>query len=228
MTEETAGTSGTREPPEVEVSKRRGVSLVWLIPIVAAGIGGYLAYHAITSQGPTITLYFETADGLEAGKTKLEFRSVEVGIVDSVSLRTEEPRVRVQCQLEKAVGEHLREGMEFWVVRPRIGLGQISGLGTLLSGAYIAMSEAPPGTPPAREFTGLEVPPLRPPGAPGLKIVLHAETLASLGPGSPVYYREIQVGDVEGHKLADDGKTIEFQVYIEPEHAQLVRQKSRF
>jgi paraquat-inducible protein B len=228
MTEATAGTSGTREPPEVEVSKRRGISLVWLIPIVAAGIGGYLAYHTITSQGPTITVYFETAEGLAAGKTKLKFKSVEVGVIETVSLRPEEPQVRVQCRIAKHAGEHLREGMEFWVVRPRIGMGEISGLGTLVSGAYIAMSEAPPGTPPAREFTGLESPPLRPPGAPGLKIVAHAEKLASLGPGSPVYYREIQVGTVDGHKLADDGKTIEFQIYIEPEHAQLVRQNSRF
>jgi paraquat-inducible protein B len=228
MTEATAGTSGTREPPEVEVSKRRGVSLVWLIPIVAAGIGGYLAYHTITSQGPTITIYFQTADGLEAGKTKLRFKSVEVGFVESVLLRPEKPQVRVQCRIDKHAGEHIREGMQFWVVRPRIGLGGVSGLGTLVSGAYIALSEAPPGTAPKQEFTGLEAPPLRPPGAPGLKLVLHAEKLASLGAGSPVYYRETQVGEVDGHKLGDDGKTIEFQVYIEPEHAQLVRQNSRF
>jgi paraquat-inducible protein B len=132
------------DPPDAAVKRRRGISLVWVIPIVAALIGGFLAYRAYTERGPTITLTFRTAEGLEAGKTKLRYLDVEVGTARSVAIAPDLKHVIVSAEMVPGAEAYLREQTTFWIVKPRIGVGGVSGLGTLLSGAYIGLS------PPAR------------------------------------------------------------------------------
>lgn len=210
------------------VTHKRRVQIVWLIPIVAALIGGWLAFHEIRSRGPTFTITFETADGLVAGKTKIEYKSVEVGTVDTIRISDDDSHVIVTCSGVREHANRLTEGAQFWVVRPRIGAGGVSGLGTLVSGAYIAGLPGTADGKPVRHFKGLETPPIAPDDAPGLKVKLHAEELGSLGVGSPVLHRQIQVGAVEGHSLADDGKSVEIELYIHPEHKSLVAAHSRF
>jgi paraquat-inducible protein B len=210
---------------EPEVHKGR-LSLIWLIPIVAVGLAIYLGIRTEAEKGPTITLYFATGEGLEAGKTKIRFKSVPVGVVDKISIRHEAPQIVVHCALDKTTEGHLLEGSQFWVVRPRVGFGGVSGLGTLVSGAFIAFKAGPEGGKSLREFTGLEAPPITEPDGPGLKIVLHAPELGSLGPGTPIYFRQIRVGTIEGHELGDDG--VDVHALIDPDHAERVRTNTRF
>jgi paraquat-inducible protein B len=210
--------------PEV----RRGrLSLVWLVPILAVGLAAYLGWRTLSEKGPEITVYFETAAGLEPGKTKVKYKDVDIGVVQSVDVRDESPQIVVRAALDKGATGHLLKGSLFWVVRPRIGFGGVSGLGTLISGAYMDFFPGPAGGKPERTFTGLEYPPLSPPNT-GLKIVLVSRELSSLGPGAPIYFRELRVGRIEGHRLAKDNKTIEVDALIEAQHVGLVHTNSRF
>src|SRR3954447_9071775 len=145
------------DPPEAAVMRRRGISIVWLIPIVAAMIGAFLAYRAYTEKGPTITLTFQTAEGLEAGKTKLRYLDVEVGTARTVAIAPDLKHIIVSAEMVPGAEAYLRERTSFWIVKPRIGVGGVSGLGTLLSGAYIGL--APGEGASTRAFAGLEEPP---------------------------------------------------------------------
>ena len=182
-----------------------------------AGFAGWLAYRSITEKGPTITLSFKTAAGLEAGKTAIKYKAVEVGTVNTVRLSDDLSKVVVTATLDKGTEAYLNEGTQFWVERPRVGTEGISGLSTIVSGAYINFE--PGDGAPSRTFAGLERPPLTPADRPGLRITLKAEKLGSLHVGAPVYFRQIQVGKVEDDRLASDHQHIEIDVFIEQPYA---------
>ena len=190
MTETTTTARSASEPPQAAVSKRRGISMVWLIPLVALLIGAFLGYRAYISQGPTITIGFETAEGLEAGKTKIRYLDVVVGTVDAVDIAPDLKRIVVTASMVPGASEYLREQTRFWIVKPRIGVGGVSGLGTLLSGAYIGL--APGDGAAARQFTGLEEPPPISANVPG------QARLDTVGP--PLTGVEV--------KIADDGEIL--------------------
>ena len=170
---------GGPEGRDAVVVRKRRVQIVWLIPIVAAAIGGWLAVDAIRSRGPTFTITFETGEGLVAGKTKIEYKSVEVGTVDAIRISDDDSHVIVTCSAMRVHAKALTEGAQFWVVRPRIGAGGVSGLGTIVSGDYIAAVPGAADGKPVRQFKGLEAPPIAPDDAPGLKVTLHAEEAGS-------------------------------------------------
>lgn len=220
---EASGPSGA----EANVRKAR-LSPVWVIPIVAIALAAYLGYRTLTETGPKVTVYFATADGIEVGKTKVKYKSVDIGTVTNVDVRTKKPQIVVTCQLDAKAGLRAVEGSQFWVVRPRIGAGGISGLGTLVSGAYVNFSPGAKDGTEKREFVGLENPPETSPDDPRLSVTLLARDLGSLHPESPVYYRQIQVGKIGPNKVSDDGKGVEIEVLIEEAHANLLRTDSRF
>jgi len=176
------------ELSEAVVQKKRGISIVWIIPIVAALVGGWLAYKTISEKGPTITITFEDGAGLEAGKTKIKYKSIQVGIVKSVEISRVPSGVLVTAELSKQSEEDLTENTNFWVVRPRIGLSGISGLETIVSGDYIAIDPKP--GPSALRFTGLEKPPGVTRDEEGAKFRLRAEERGSSSPGAPVFYND--------------------------------------
>jgi paraquat-inducible protein B len=214
------------ELPEVEVKKRRGISLVWLIPLVAVAVAIWLAYTTLQEKGPTITVVFDNAEGLEAGKTRVKYRNVEVGLVDQVRLSDDLSHIVVTADLDKSMAAHMKEGTQFWIVRPRVGFGGVSGLGTLLSGAYV---EFDPGNgPPAHDFVGLPEPPPLTARVPGTQFVLHTDRLGSIGRGAPVYYRNIPVGKVLGYELAENKQDLSVKVFVDAPNDQLVRPSSRF
>jgi paraquat-inducible protein B len=214
------------ELPEVEVRKRRGISLVWLIPLVAGAIAIWLGYTTLREKGPTITVAFEDAEGLEAGKTRVKYRDVDVGLVDQVALSDDLSHIVVSASLDRSVAPHMRAGTRFWIVRPRVGLGGVSGLGTLLSGAYV---EFDPGEgAPTHDFVGLAEPPPISSRVPGTKFVLRTDSLGSIGRGSPVYYHNIAVGQVLGYELAEDKQGLVVSIFVDAPHDQLVRPDSRF
>ncbi|WP_089726650.1 PqiB family protein [Candidatus Thiosymbion oneisti] len=215
------------QPPEAVVVSRRPVSLVWLIPIVALLIGGWLAYRAYTERGPSIRIEFKTAAGLEAGKTKVKFKEVEVGKVTAIDLDEDLQKVVVTAELVAGAERYLTQETRFWVARPRVTASRVSGLDTLLSGAYIAVDPVTGGE-PVREFVGLEAPPLFTASEPGKKFILRSRTLGSLNVGSPVYYRHIEVGEVVGFKLDQDRKAVNIELFIAEPHDQLVLTNTRF
>ena len=155
------GSSNPSSTPEVIVKTKKSFSfsLVWLVPVVAALIGGWLVYKAFSEKGPTVTITFKTAEGLEAGKTKIKYKDVEVGQVESIYLSKDGSYVIVTAELRKGAEPHLTENTRFWVERARIGAGGASGLGTLFAGAYIGIDLGEPGGKPTRSFKGLEIPP---------------------------------------------------------------------
>ncbi len=228
---ERAGTPPEELPPEelleAVVARSSRISLVWLVPVVALLIGGWLAYKAYSESGPTIRIQFKTAAGLEAKKTKVKFKDVDVGQVKSIAVRQDMKAVVVTAELVAGAESYLTDKTRFWVARARITPSQVSGLDTLLSGSYIAIDPVTEGK-PARDFIGLEVPPLFTTSEPGKKFVLRSRTLGSLNIGSPVYYRQIQVGQVVGYDLDKKGDDVSIELFIAAPNDRLVSTDTRF
>ncbi|MFL5335584.1 MAG: intermembrane transport protein PqiB, partial [Geminicoccaceae bacterium] len=214
------------ETPVAAVKRRRGISIVWVIPIVAALIGAFLAYRAYTDRGPTITLSFATAEGLEAGKTKLRYLDVEVGTARTVTIAPDLKRIMVTAEMVLGAENFLRERTTFWIVKPRIGVGGVSGLGTLLSGAYIGL--APGEGAAARSFTGLEQPPPLDANVAGRQYQLTATDLGSVSRGAPILYRGLDIGQVLDYRLAPDKSGLDLSIFVNAPYSDLVRTTSRF
>lgn len=203
------------------------VSLVWLVPLVAALIGVSMVIHAWLSIGPQITISFQTAAGLEAGKTLVKYKDVVVGSVSSIALSTDQLHVIATVALDRHAKNFAREDTRFWVVRPRIGAGGISGIDTVLSGAYIGVDTGK-STASRKEFVGLENPPTVITGMPGKTFLLHSDDLGSLDVGSPVYYRRTQVGRVASFQLDDDGGGMSLQIFVDAPFDRFVSKATRF
>lgn len=213
-------------PPEAALASRRRLSVIWMIPIVAAVIAGWLVYRSYAELGPTIEIAFNTADGVEAGKTKVKFKDVDVGTVESVSISDDLSHILLTAEMAKGAENYLRDNTRFWIVRPRIGVGGVTGLGTLISGAYIAID--PGDGEPAYSFTGTEEPPLIGSDVPGTSYVLRAPTLGSIARGAPVYFRGVEVGQVSGYELDEDGRELIVHIFVRAPHDGLVRDNTRF
>ncbi len=214
-------------PDPVIRSDKRGVSIVWLVPVVALLIGGWLIYKAVTEKGPEITITFKTAEGLEAGKTKIKCKDVEIGQIQEISLSKDLSEVVVKAELVKEADAYLSENSRFWVVRARVSASSITGLGTIFSGAYIEIDPGAPGS-KARHFKGLEEPPIVMTWEKGRHFILQAERKGSLDIGVPVYYRQIEVGRIAAYNLAPDGAGVMFKVFIRDPYPEFVRKNTRF
>ncbi len=208
-------------------SRKRNISIVWIVPVVAALIGAWLVYKAFSEKGPTITITFESAAGLEAEKTKIKYKDVDVGQVVAINISPDLKNVVVTAELTKEAKPFLTEKARFWVVRARVGAGEISGLGTLFSGAYIGMDPGLSGK-SQRHFNGLEIPPIVTSGQPGKHFELRASQLGSLDVGSLVFYRQIQVGRVVEYKLQKDGQAVSIKIFIRAPYDRLVKKSTRF
>lgn len=227
MTQVSNQSSDQQTIPAGIVRRKRSLSIVWLVPITALLISIWLAYNAISSQGPTVEIQFQNADGLEAGKTKVKYKNVEVGLVKSIHLDSELSKVLLQVQFEKEMAPYLTDRTRFWVVRARVGTSEISGLGTLLSGAYLGMDPIDSGN-KVSSFIGLESPPVVTMDTQGRFYNLKADNLGSLHEGSPVYFRRIQVGHLVSYKLPAKGKSVDIKIFIKAPHHKKVFSKSRF
>ncbi|WP_238377237.1 intermembrane transport protein PqiB [Vogesella sp. EB] len=218
-----------QELPQARLEERRrwSPSLVWLIPVVAALIGGYLTVQAILSRGPTITIAFHNAEGLEAGKTRIKYRDVDIGEVTSVKVSEDRKSIIATAQISKEAEPYLTSDSRFWIVRPRIAGGSVSGLGTLLSGAYIGMDAGRSKT-SSQRFTGLDVPPIITGDLPGRQFVLKSADLGSLDIGAPVYFRRVPVGQVVAYALDKSGQGLDLTVFINAPYDRFVVPDTRF
>jgi paraquat-inducible protein B len=215
-------------PPPRVVRRRQWLpSLIWLIPIVAALVGVMLIAKILIERGPEIVLTFNTAEGLEAGKTAVKYKDVQIGTVQSLRLARDRSHVRVIVQLSNEAKSFTAEDSRFWVVRPRLDTSGISGLGTLLSGAYIG-ADAGVSTETASEFKGLEVPPIVTRDASGQQFLLRASDIGSLDVGSPVYFRRIKVGQVAAYELDGDGRGVTLRIFVNAPYDKFVGVNTRF
>jgi paraquat-inducible protein B len=214
-------------PQATVVPKRRQrISIVWIVPILAAVVAIGIAIQRILSEGPTITIVFKVAQGVEAGKTFIKYKDVNIGQVTAVQLSSDHSKVEVTAKIDKSAAGLMVADAKFWVVEPRVTLSGVSGLSTLLSGNYIGF-EVGKSDKQQRQFTGLEVPPTIT-DQPGRQFLLKAEDLGSLGIGSPIYYRRLQVGQVIAYDLAADGKAVQIQVFVNAPYHQYVNPETRF
>jgi paraquat-inducible protein B len=201
--------------------------VIWLIPILAVITTTLIIVHTTLERGDTITIEFKSAEGLDAGKTKIKYKDVDIGDVQTISLSPDRQKVIVTAQLTKGSSNLMRDDTAFWVVRPRIGAGGISGLGTLLSGAYIGVDV---GKAEKRrdDFIGLDAPPPILNGQPGSTFVLKTEHIGSLNIGAPVYFRHIQVGQVISYELDMKGPGVSLKIFVNAPHDQYVMRNSLF
>ena len=219
-------TTTTKATPVVRRAQRWNI--VWVVPLVALLLGAWLLYRNFISQGAIARVRFETAEEIYAGKTEVRCRSVRVGIVKDVKLADDLKSVLVNLEMDSDSEHLLRRGTRFWVVKPRLSAAEVSGLNTLIQGAYIEMDPGPQDAQPRSKFIGLESPPATSRSVPGRRLVLLAERAGSLMVGSPVFYRGIEVGRIESRELSEDGQQVRYDAFIREDYSNLVTDRSRF
>jgi paraquat-inducible protein B len=225
MAEPIAQPGPGNEMPRANLRPSRRSWLLWLVPLGALALCGWFLYHDYIAAGPLITIYFQTAEGLEEGTTPVSYRGAEAGRVKSVRLTKDRRRVEVKARLAASAKELARVGSVFWIVRPEVKVGSVSGLRTLISGEYVTV--LPGDGPRTNVFVGVE----RPSGfepAQGLEIALLTQELGSLQEQSPVFFRGIQVGEVRSYQLGPDSRAVIVRAVIRKEYAPLVRTNSKF
>ena len=197
--------SSEQSLPQAVTRSRKRFPLIWIVPLAATLIGGWIMAQALYTRGPLITITFHSAQGLEAGKTAIRYKDVEVGKVESITLSEDLTEVAVSARMQKGIKPYLTGGTRFWVERARVTASEVTGLETLLSGAYIGM-EPGNGGEPVTTFKGEDVRPVVTTGLPGQHFILEADGLGSLAIRSPVYFHQIPVlgclGDRRKGRLA--------------------------
>ncbi|MEL7540192.1 MAG: MlaD family protein, partial [Pseudomonadota bacterium] len=213
---------------DIEKTKRRSLSPVWFVPIVAAILGGLVAWQSLADRGPLVEIRFEQAKGIKAGKTEIKHKDVVIGIVEDVSFAEGLDGVLVTARLEPEIEPFLGETTDFWVVSANISGTDLSGLSTILSGSYIEVDWSTEPTERRRRFDGLTKQPLTPPSAEGRHVILTALAAGSVNIGSPVYFRGISVGRVESRTLTEDYRSIEYSAFVEAPYDQLITRSTQF
>lgn len=209
-----------------QVSMKSGPSIVWLIPLVTLLVGAWLMARSILDDPPRAIISFSTAEGIEAGKTKIKYKSVEIGIVEEIQFGEGFDHVVLNVVFNDGMDDFLRRNTQFWVVRPQLSFRGVSGLDTLISGSYIEIDPGPGAK--QEHFVGLEKIPLITTDDAGTKITLVSDQLGSLGPGSPVYYRGLLAGEVLGYELGSDAQSIFIHAFIRDPFNQFIKGNSRF
>ena len=220
--------TGQAAVPQANIRRKTRFSFVWILPIVAAVVGAYLAFTTLSQRGPEIVITFKGADGLTAGQTKVRHKAVDLGTITSIHLADDMSHVIVHVRMNSEADPYLTDHARFWVVRPRLSGSNISGLETLISGGYIEMDPGAKGGTEQRQYTGLEDPPGVRSDEPGTTFVLNTNRVGSLGSGSPVFYRDIVVGEVLGYHLPEGNGEITVNVFVRAPYDKWVRSGTRF
>jgi paraquat-inducible protein B len=210
------------------LKRGRRFSFIWLVPVIAGLISIYLAITYLADRGPLITLSFKTANGITASQTDVKHKSVSLGTVENVHLSDDFKSVIVHVRMKAEGAKIMTSHARFWVVRPRLSTGSISGLETLLSGAYIEVDPGDPGGEPQRIFTGLEDPPGVRSDEPGKIYMLKAPRLGSIGPGAPVFYRDVAVGEVLSYDLGDGLGPVAIRIFVRSPYDKFVEDGTHF
>jgi paraquat-inducible protein B len=210
-----------------DAPKRRRLPFVWILPVLVAVAAAVVVVQQKLAQGPTVDVYFQGADGIEANKTKIRYKDVDIGDVIDIRVSKDRKKVIVTARIHRDASDYLVEDTRFWVVRPRFTGGNISGLGTLVSGAYISVDVGRSSV-EQHVFDGLEVPPIVTSDLPGREFILHAENLGSLSVGSTVFYRHMAAGQVVGYALDPGGASVTIKVFVDQPYDAYVTSATRF
>ena len=221
-------TSELLTPVHASIRRSRRFPVIWTIPLIAIAIGGWLAWDTLSKRGPTITISFVSGEGLQAGQSQLKFKDIVLGTVQSLTLAPDHSHVLVKVATTRQAEPLLTEQTIFWVVKPRLFAGNVSGLDTLLSGSYVGMLPAQTEGRRQLEFTGREDPPIIEANVPGTTFLLQASRIGSISLGSPVYYRDIAVGEVLGWDIGDMAASVTIRAFVREPFDKYVRDDSRF
>lgn len=209
-----------------KVTKRSGPSVVWIIPVVTLLVGTWLVFKTLSEQGPQVTISFKTAEGIEVGKTKVKYKNVDIGTVEHIKFSDDFSNVILTAEFSTGSEKFLKRSTRFWVVKPQLGLQGASGLSTLISGAYIEIEPGPGAD--QRHFVGLEKQPVVKADEQGVEVTLVTQDLGSIDRGSPIYYQGLLAGEVLGHELGNDRKSVYIHAFIKDPFDQLVRGNTNF
>ncbi len=223
-----SGDDNPSMPVQASTRHSRRLPVIWIIPIVAIAIGGWLAWNTLSKEGPTITISFDSAEGLVAGQSQLKFKEIVLGTVQSLDLTPDHSHVLAKVATTRQAEPLLTDTTIFWVVKPRLFAGNISGLNTLLSGSYIGMLPGQIAGKQQREFTGREDPPVIEANVPGHIFLLKANRLGSISLGSPVFFRDLSVGEVLGWDIADMATSVTIRAFVRAPYDTYVHDESRF
>ena len=215
-------------PGSASVRHRRRIPLVWIVPILTALIAGWLAWDTFSKRGPTITVAFDTAAGLTAGQSQLKYRNVVMGTVKSIAIPPDLSKVLVTIETVKEAEPLLTDKTIFWVVKPQLFAGNVSGLETILSGSYIGMRPSTDKGTPVRSFVGQEDPPILQASVKGTTFRLDTNRLGSISLGAPVFFRDIEVGTVLGWDLHDLASRVAIHAFVRAPFDRYVRNDSNF
>jgi paraquat-inducible protein B len=208
--------------------QRRRISLIWAIPLITACVAAWLAWDTLTKRGPEITIRFDSASGLQANQSRIRLRDVDLGVVAKVALSPDHNHVIVTARMTREARPLLTDKAQFWVVKPRFFAGSLTGLETLVSGAYIQLEPAGEGGEPMTDFTGLEDPPVLHSSVPGHTFRLTAPRIGSLNPGSPIFFRDLEVGEVLGWDVGRMAKDVTIHAFVRTPYDRYVHDRSVF
>ena len=211
-----------------QLDRRRRLSLIWAIPIVSALIGGWLAWRTLWERGPLITITFESASGLTAGQSHVRHKDVDMGLVERIGLSKDLQRVVVTVRMTRESEPLLTDKAQFWIVKPRFFAGAVSGLETLVSGSYIELQPSAAGGERTTTFTGVETPPVLTSDVPGHTFLLRAPRLGNITLGSPVFFRDLDAGEVLGWDIGNMAETVTVHAFVRAPYDQYVHDNSRF
>src|SRR5215469_12548221 len=214
--------------PRATTRRSRRISVIWVIPLVAVAIGGWLAWDTWSKEGPTIRISFDNGEGLQAGQSHLKFKDIVFGTVKSLDLAPDHTHVVVTVATTHEATPLLTDQTIFWVVKPRLFAGNVSGLETLLSGSYIGMVPGEARGKAQRNFVGHEDPPILQANEPGHTFILKAKKLGSISLGSPVFYRDLNVGEVLGWDIADMAEYVTIRAFVRAPYDSYVHDETRF
>jgi paraquat-inducible protein B len=209
-----------------KVNKRSGPSIVWIIPVVTLLVGTWLVFKTLSEQGPLVSISFKTAEGIEVGKTKIKYKNVDIGTVEDIRFSDDFSNVILTAEFNQGSEKFLKRSTRFWVVKPQLGLQGATGLSTLVSGAYIEIEPGPGAD--QRHFVGLEKQPVVKADEQGVEVTLVTQSLGSIDLGSPIYYQGLLAGEVLGHELGNDRKSVYIHAFIKDPFDQLIRGNTNF
>ncbi len=217
----------TSDPPKARLRRKR-FSFVWLVPLIAIGIAAYLGYRTLAQQGPLLTLTFTSAQGLTAGQTQVKYKAMTLGTLETIDLSRDNSHVIAHIRMNNVGARFLTSHARFWVVRPHFSFNDPSGLDTLVSGAFIGVDPGPPGGKPRSHFVGLEQPPGVRSDVAGRTFVLRTKDIGSLNTGSPVFFRDVAVGEVLGYDLGNGLGPARIRIFVRAPFDELVKPESVF
>ena len=218
----------SRALPQAATRRSRRLSIIWIVPLVAVAIGAWLAWDTLSKEGPTIKITFESGEGLQAGQSQLKYKDIVFGTVKSLALSPDQTHVVVTVATTHQAERLLTEGTIFWVVKPRLFAGNISGIETLLSGSYIGMLPAATAGKSQRDFAGREDPPVLGAYVPGRTFLLKSKRIGAVSVGSPIFFRDLAVGEVLGWDIADMAEYVTIHAFVRAPYDSYVHDQTRF